>query len=356
MVLGKIATSIQAVGLGEKGWNALVAESPTKSVFQTYQWMVSWEKIFKAACEPWCISVKDVSGIVGVAPLMITKGFLNRRFLKFLGDGKSDYCDFLLASDRIAGLEKIFDHLFTAQDRWDVIELNCIPAESPTIPAIRTICRNFGYRMLQRVLYPSPTLLIKGHREEALKIYNKAGLRRRQNYFERKGRLAFKTLFGSDVMPYIEQFFAQHISRWAGTATPSLFLDERNQAFFRELVQAMSGAGWLVLSVVELDGRPLAMHYGFDYGGRLLWYKPSFDPTQAKHSPGLVLLRHLIGYAIEREREEFDLSIGDEPFKARFANKVRETVQIKIFRDPLNFALAWSRQTLGSAKMRLVRT
>lgn len=355
MILGKIASTIEALGLAEKGWNALAAESPTKSVFQTYQWLSSWEKIFKNECEPWCISVEDVSGIVGVAPLMITKEFVSKRVVKFLGDGRADYCDFLYAGHGPGVLENIFEHVFAAEDRWDAIELNSIPAESPTIARVQTICRNYGYRVLQRDLYPGPALQINGHAEEALKVFNKAGLRRRQNYFQRQGRLAFKTLQGPNVMSYIEQFFEQHIGRWADTPTPSLFLEERNQAFYRELAQAMSGTGWLVLSVVELDGKPLAMHCGFDYGGRLLWYKPSFDAAHAKHSPGLVLLRYLIGYAIEHKREELDFSIGNEPFKARFANTVRTTVQLQIYKDPLNFALAWSRQKLGMARKRLVR-
>jgi len=348
-------SSIDELGLGERGWNALAAESPTNSIFQTYQWMSSWEKIFKERCEPWYISAEDASGVLGVAPLMICKEVLDKRVVKFLGDGKADYCDFLLAGDRRAALERIFEQLFAARDQWDCIELNSVPAESPTIDMIQTICRDSGYHLLHRDLYPSPVLLINGHAEEALKVFNKAGLRRRQNYFQRQGRLTFRTLQGPDVLPCLDRFFEQHISRWAGTSTPSLFLDERNQAFYRDLALAMSGKGWLVLSIVELDGRPLAMHCGFDFNGRLLWYKPSFDVAHAKHSPGLVLLRYLIGYAIEHQRHEFDFTIGDEPFKTRFSNEVRTTVQLQIYKDPFNFAMAWSRQKLGSAMRRFVR-
>lgn len=355
MIIGKIASSIDDLGLGERGWNALAAESPTHSIFQTYQWMSSWEKIFKERYEPLYLCVEDASGIVGVAPLMISKGFLNKRVVKFLGDGKADYCDFLLAGDRCKVLEKIFELLYSAQDQWDSIVLNSIPAESPTSAMVQAICHDSGHCLLRRELYPSPVLLIKEKAEEALKIFNKAGLRRRQNYFQRQGCLGFRTLQGPDVLPYIDRFFEQHIGRWAGTSTPSLFLDERNQAFYRELALAMSGRGWLVLSVVELDGRLLAMHYGFDYNGRFLWYKPSFEKAHAKHSPGLVLLRYLIGNAIEHKRDEFDFSIGEEPFKIRFSNKVRTTLQLQIYKDSLNFAMAWSRQKLGAARRRLVR-
>lgn len=356
MIPGKIVNSIELLGLGEKGWNALAAESPTRSIFQTYQWVSSWEKIFKEQCDPWYLSVEDRSGIVGVAPLMICRESLSKRVVRFLGDGKADYCDFLLAGNRPAVLEKIFDPVFAAQDRWDAIVLNGIPSESPTIPWIRAICRNAGYHLLERILYLSPVLLMKDRREEVGRIFNKSGLRRRQNYFQRQGRLDYKTLSNGDVLLYLDRFFEQHIARWAGTVTPSLFLDVRNQAFYRALAQEMSGIGWLVLSVVELDGQPLAMHYGFDYNGRFLWYKPSFDIVHAKHSPGLVLLRYLIGTAIEQQLDEFDFSIGDEPFKERFSNKIRTTVQLQIHKDPLSHAVAWARQKLGVARRRFVGT
>lgn len=354
MIHSQIVSSIDSIGLDEQAWNALAAGSPTNSIFQTYQWVSSWEKSYKGEHEPLYVSVSGPCGVVGVAPLMITNGGLNKRIVKFLGDGRADYCDFLLAGDRPAALERIFDRVIAAQDRWDVMELNSIPSESPTIASVHDICRRSGYHVLQRQLYTSPALIIKEHESEAVRIFNKASLRRRQNYFQRTGSLTFKTLVGSEVLPYLDRFFDQHVTRWAGTATPSFFLDERNQAFYRELATTMADNEWLALSIVEFNEKPLAMHYGFDYNRTLLWYKPSFDRVHAKHSPGLVLLRYLIGHAIENKRGEFDFTIGDEPFKTRFANKIRTTVQLQIFRDPLRFALAWSRLQASVVKRKLV--
>ena len=350
----KIVSSIDAVGMGEEAWNALAAGSPTNSVFQTYQWVSSWEKTFSCEHEPWYVSVGDPSGVVGIAPLMISRGVLGERIVRFLGDGKADYCDFLLAGDKLKALESICQALFAARDRWDVVILNSIPAESPTIGLLQDVCRRSGYYVLQRDLYTSPVLIINEHEAESRKIFNKAALRRRLNYFQRTGALTFKTVTGQAVLPYLDGFFEQHIGRWAGSKTPSLFLDERNRAFYRELATTMANKEWLALSIVEFNGKPLAIHYGFDYNGRLLWYKPSFDRTHAKHSPGLVLLRYLIGHAIANQRHEFDFTIGDEPFKTRFANRVRTTIQFQICRDPFHFALAWSRQKLGAARRKLV--
>ncbi|MCP9452158.1 MAG: GNAT family N-acetyltransferase [Nitrospira sp.] len=350
-----IVSSIDHVGLDPQAWNTLASKSPTRTIFQTYQWLASWEKTFGDQCEPLYLVVPTSDGttIEGVAPLMLTKGFLGHRVIKFLGDGRADYGDVLFPTDRLDVVERLLHHLWAAEGRWDCMILNSIPSESPTLSAIEQFCRRYGCHLLQRELYPSPTLLIKGHEEEALKVFNKYSLRRRQNYFQRQGRLTFKTVQGPEVMAYLEGFFSQHIARWANTGSPSLFLDEKNRSFYQELAQALCGTDWLVLSIVILDSRPLAMHVGFDYQGRFLWYKPSFDPAYAKHSPGLVLLRYLIGYAIEQKREEFDFSIGDEPFKQRFCNHVRTTVQVQVFKDSVTYALVTTRQKLGSIRRML---
>ncbi|MCS6897318.1 MAG: GNAT family N-acetyltransferase, partial [Nitrospira sp.] len=245
-----IVSSIERIGLNVREWNTLAIKSPTRTIFQTHQWLSSWETTFKERGEPFYVTVKSQAGddIEGVAPLMITRGGLGQRVVKFLGDGKADYCDVLFTEGRLDLLDRLFEQLLGAGDRWDCIELNSIPAESPTIVGIQNLCRKHGCRFLRRELYLSPTLLINGHESDAEKVFNKSSLRRRQNYFQRQGKLAFKTLCGCEVAPHLEDFFSQHIDRWSGTGTPSLFLDERNRAFYRKLAGALSDTDWLKLS------------------------------------------------------------------------------------------------------------
>src|SRR4029077_1134663 len=89
-------------------------------------------------------------------------------------------------------------------------------------------------------------------------------------------------------------FFAQHISRWAATASPSLFNDETQRQFYRRLARTASDAGWLRFTRVEWQGRVIAFHFGFCYRGNFLWYKPTFAIDLAQRSPGEVLLRQLL--------------------------------------------------------------
>jgi CelD/BcsL family acetyltransferase involved in cellulose biosynthesis len=74
------------------------------------------------------------------------------------------------------------------------------------------------------------------------------------------------------------------------------------------------------------------MHFGFEFGDRLTWYKPAFDVEFAKHSPGEVLIKYLLEYALERKVGELDFTIGEEAFKYRFANHVRANYAVRAFR------------------------
>lgn len=90
----------------------------------------------------------------------------------------------------------------------------------------------------------------------------------------------------------------------------------------------------LRFAVLELDGRPLAYHFGFESKRTYLWYKPAFDVGFWKYSPGEVLLRNLLRYARDSELREFDFTIGDESFKQRFANCRKENLAIYVERNP----------------------
>ena len=338
----RVVSSLAETGLDAPTWNTL-ASYGTNSIFQTHQWHRSWMSTYGSQYEPALVVVSNGAAVKGVAPLVVETTSYGR-VARFIGDGRSDYCDLLADDDRgtvgamIGGLRDYH--------RWDVMDLKNIPEQSRTVEMIRSACRDAGFSVIVRDQFLCPTLLVRGHEQSANLIFNKAALRRRYNRIQRMGRLVCRDLTtAAEVEPYLDRFFEQHVSRWSGTTTPSLFNEAANRAFYRELTTRLDGTGWLLFSLVELDDQPIAIHYGFDCNDALLWYKPSFDPAFASRSPGLVLVRHLIGRAVEYGRREFDFTVGQEPFKLRFANSVRKTVRIQVFRDATRYA--YERSKLG---------
>jgi predicted ATP-grasp superfamily ATP-dependent carboligase/CelD/BcsL family acetyltransferase involved in cellulose biosynthesis len=332
----RVASRLADAGLDQHTWNALAASSATNTVFQTYQWTSSWLDAYGDQHEPFLLIADNHHGPAALAPLMLSAlPHHGGRVMRFIGDGRSDYCDFLVSHAHRDGLAAVVDALLD-NPAWDQIELGNIPGASATPGALRAACEKRGFRFVMRDQYPCPTLRIEGHEDEARRILNKPSLRRCLKTFERAGQHnAYDLLVASDIEPMLPGFFEQHIARWKNSPDPSLFVDERNRTFYRTLTRALDGSGWLLFSVIELNGQPAALHYGFDYNNTVVWYKPSFDPELASVSPGNVMVRHLIDYAVQRKRRELDFTVGNEPFKQRFTNLTRKTVHLRIFRNAL---------------------
>jgi CelD/BcsL family acetyltransferase involved in cellulose biosynthesis/predicted ATP-grasp superfamily ATP-dependent carboligase len=343
-----VADSPEARELCEHEWNALAAQNETNSVFQTHQWARSWWSSFRDQHQSKLITVRDADGLVGLVPLVLNQS-TREGVVNFLGDARADYCDVLARRDKSAILKPVIDML-REDDCWNVIELNNIPAASQTVSVVKELCERNGFFAVAGTHYPCPALVIAGHEAQAAAIMNKESLRRKENALRRTGVLTFRDFtLAADIEPLLDAFFDQHIARWSPSATPSLFEHPRNRDFYRKLTREMAPAGWLAFSVVEFDGAPIAFHYGFDYNGSLLWYKPSFDPSIAARSPGMVLVRHLIRSAVEKGRRELDFTVGDEPFKKRFTNVVRQTANIHIYRDRTRYLYERSKRQLTAA-------
>lgn len=336
-----LVRSLAETGLDADGWNALVARSQTNSIFQTYQWTTSWLQAFGEQFEPHLFVASRDGRPVAIAPMVLNRAAVYpERALRFIGSGRADYCDFIASGAESEALTAVVDALLD-HPGWDVVHLGNIPAVSPTTEALRIACeaRHIGVKVHYQ--YPCPVLVIDGHEAEARRILDKPSLRRCQRTFERAGPCHERDLMrAAEIEPHLQAFFLQHIGRWHGTDSPSLFLEERNRYFYRLLTQALDGTGWLMFSIIESNGRPAAFHFGFDYNGSLIWYKPAFDASLADLSPGNIMVRHLIEQALRRQRRELDFTVGDEAFKKRFTNQVRHTMRVEIYRSTLAH-LAW---------------
>jgi predicted acetyltransferase len=137
-----------------------------------------------------------------------------------------------------------------------------------------------------------------------------------------------------DILPLMDEYFRQHIDRRYVTGTASLFLDPFVCDTYRSLIEALDRTGWLVMTVIRSQQRIIAFHFGYHYNGKLIWYKPSFDITEFKHSPGEVLLRELFEYAASTGCNEFDFTTGHEPFKDRFSNTTSANFIYEIYNTP----------------------
>ena len=286
-------------------------------IFMTYQWQKAWWQVFGRGKLLIVVAKRD-ENILAIAPL-----FEDQSMIFFVGSGGSDYLDFI---GNITDKEVLENMLVLAsKEVSDFLGFRFyhIPGSSQTPRILSDVATHQGWYSCEEGDLPSPVLELEKFPEQAHQATRKKSLVRHEAWFTRNG--GFEThhyVNGHDVFPLLDEFFDQHIKKWDQTLFPSLFYDEKQRLFFRKLSEELSEAGWLRFTRLFWEGRSIAFHFGFNYKGSFLWYKPSYNIDMASHSPGEVLLRQLILQAQKEEAHQFDFGLGDEAFKKRFATNV----------------------------------
>jgi CelD/BcsL family acetyltransferase involved in cellulose biosynthesis len=310
--------------LQSPAWNNLLSESQADHIFLRSEWLSAAADVFGGdivVIEVW-----------GDDALIAAAAFVNEgRAWRFLGKGPCDYLDIVMSrhvseSTAREATAKIMGAVFDAGAHH--VLLTAMPLEGATAPRLRSM----GMHVTEFRTTPSPTM----HMSVAPAAARKKSLKRHTNKLAREGELRFFTLTtAAEIDPRLDGFFEQHVARWAETETPSLFNEPSNREFYCSLVRGLAPTGAVRLLEVVLDETVVAAHLGFVHGGRFTWYKPTYDPAYSKFSPGEVLLKRLIEDAMSEPVDEFDFTVGDEPFKLRFATSIRTVVDLRVDRSAM---------------------
>ncbi|MBF0619137.1 MAG: GNAT family N-acetyltransferase [Candidatus Omnitrophica bacterium] len=335
-----VETKLSAVD--RDAWNALIAQSTVSAVFQSYEWHAAWLRACGEGVELFIVCVYEGSALLGVGPFMITRHERGARHVRFIADERADYADMLCAAGRDDVRTAIMDALAAGKAGWDTLELNNIPEHSLTNVFWHSYTRRMAWPAVWGKRLPCPTMKIAGQEAFVVQAMNKKSLKRHARYFRERGDLSADHRRDKDAIHQeLNSFFAQHIHRWSGREAQSLFLDRKNRDFYRYLVDELAPAGKILFTSLVSCGEPVAYHFGFIDGDRLLWYKPAFDIGLAEHYPGEVLIRELIAFARAQGFSELDFTRGDEFFKTRFSNEVRYNRSVRIFKRKRDMA-AWA--------------
>lgn len=317
-------------------WNALVARNPTNTAFQTFEWFDTWWAAFGKLHRLHLLTVHQDGTVVGIAPFMLLRGPLGLRQLELIGTPNADYQDLIVPDRRSEVIGALCRFLHAERSSWDMIVLRSLPERSPTVSEFRMASEALGLGVMDLERQPCPAVVLAGREAETRRALGRYSLRRSQRRLGQRGTLGFHVYTTSEeIHQALPKFYEQHVQRWQETGDPSPFTDPAFRDWYRALAVAAHGAHWLHFSVLECGGRPAAFHFGFQYGRKLSWYKPSFDWAFHRESPGAVLIAHLIEDALSRGLDELDFSSGLEPFKLRFSNTRSFNRNLRVFSSSL---------------------
>ena len=310
-------------------WDRLWEADPRRTVFGSFAWASAAWRAYgsgRSLCAP---VVRRDDRVIGILPLVAERGTL-----RFLGDPRSDYNDVLCEPGLGAEvLGPALRALSAAPSPWHHCLLNNLPEDSQVMAQLAGLGRETRLRTYLAVAVPCPSVDLRCDRERILAaILRKKSLRRHEKKLGRLGSVSFRHVeTREEVRAHLPTFFRQHVARRALAGDRSLFCDEAARTFYETLVDQLDPERELRFSVVELDGKPVAYHFGFETDGTFIWYKPTFDVDLWACAPGEVLIKRLFEYVRERGLEKFDFTVGDESFKSRFANQVSRNYALHLF-------------------------
>lgn len=344
-------------------WEHLLQRCRSRSVFVTFEWLSTWWKHLGGGGELSVITVRDRAGLVALLPAYIRGPDLRHPFrtvaLMGSGDAGSDYLDLLVdqgprAADAVRAVA-------SEVARWNIpVELSRILPASPLIETLVPMLDRSGWAFTSPEKAVCPYLPLEGPSFEnylaGLGPKHRYNFRRRLRHLSREYQLEFRTVATQEERrESLRQLIRLHKHRWRSRGGTTAFHRPELEAFHEEFSRIAFEKGWLELLVLNLDGRPAALIYGFRYRSTFSFYQSAFDPAYASHSVGLVAMGLAIRRAAEAGLREYDMLHGDEGYKFLWTSRSRELTTASAFPPTWKGAASRSFVHLRSTASRMAR-
>lgn len=325
---------------GCKGmWNGLLEKSNINNVFMTYEWVDTYIRHFCDSQRLLILNVFEGDRSVGIAPLMIRKYKylgLPVRVVSFVGAGISDRMDFIMTGDKEKAIYLVLEHLIRIKSEWDLIDLEEIAEESPSIKIIERWLREKNIPNFSGPQKRSFFIQFDGNRQLLMdKFSGKLNKRLvKLNNKNIKANLDFKRyrVSVSEAEDLFSDICGIENRSWQGKKQKGVFVKKSSMAFHKEIFDRFSKIGQLDVSVLMLEKMPIAYIYNYLYGGRSYNYNVAFDNAYKDLSAGTMLMFWMLKDSAAGDISEFDFIRGEEPWKKRLTDSFKLHNRVRIFK------------------------
>ena len=337
-----------------EAWNTLVLAMENPEVFFTYQWALAASRGFRNKLSPRLFLIHDSDRLAGVAALAIDPRAPRAAF--FLTSSTADYCDIVSApAERNAILLALLEEIRNLG--LSNLVLANVPSNSATLKELPGIAASRRFYVTSRTAYNCGVVQLGGEEERESLLRNLATRSREKRALKKLTTLgSVKVIHLTEpeqIGSSLESIVSAQISRFLASNRVSPLVGPERRTFLRQLSDLLSHSGWLKISQLEINGRAVAWNYGFRFGGSWFWYLPTFQMEYEHVSPGSCLLRLMVEEgARDSSVRWLDLGLGDEAYKDRFANNVRQTSYVHLSRGFHNHVASRFRQMLSKTAER----
>lgn len=328
MLRRRQALTLDEIDQLEAEWSALDARCVNP--LGTFSWVRAALQAFEDDARPWIMAVSAGDRLRALAPLATARVRGVRRLL-LAGVGQLHEPADLIADDQRA-LERLTRWIArSGKPLW----LERMPADSPALALLK---QNYRGRALVVVRTQSSCPYIElddswMEPESHLNAGRRSDLRRARRKAEQLGAVATEihTPNLRELPALIDTVLDIEARSWKGASGTALAHDPHRAAFFRRYAEAACVDGVLRICFLRIGDRLAATQLAIEQAGGFWLLKVGYDQEVGGCSPGLLLMRETIRYAVEAGLRSYEFLGSAESWTRVWTSTERPCVSMRVY-------------------------
>ena len=337
----------------KEDWNFLLKNSGNRNIFLTWEWLYTWWTFYNKGKNLFIILVESNNRLVGIAPFYVKdERILGNKIksLRVLGDEEvcSEQLDVIVQSDfRKDVCEKICDYLDTNTTLWDILHLMDFKKNSFFVEILRKYSISNKFKIIIDEITVNPYLTISSDWDtyfQSLSRNQRKNYRNYTNKLQKKFNHKFESFTNNRDLPLDEvmsQLIFLHEKKWTQEVGSGVFKRKRFREFHLTVAKEFFDNDWLKLFLLWIDNTIKGVFYCFEYENILFAYQLGYEPALKEYSIGKLVITWSIKCAIESGLYEVDFLRGENVYKYKYTNGIRNNISVLISKNNLKGHLAY---------------
>lgn len=322
------ACTLDEVSALEDPWRAL--DAATENPLAQFDWWRASLAAFADEETVHVVAIGDGQRLVAAAPL-VRKPLAGIRRLFLAGQTELAEPGDVEVADERARRRLIRALAWSGMP----LVLERVRADSPTLAALRRAYLGSGF-VIARPRGSCPYIDLDEswvEPEQHLNSGRRADLRRARRRAEQLGALGIEihTPDLGDLAELLDTACEVEARSWKGESGTALAHDAHRAMFFRQYAHAACVAGALRICFLRIGDHVAAMQLAIEAGGGFWLLKVGYDPRFAECSPGMLLVRETIRYAVEAGATRYEFLGASAPWTRVWTQTERPCVAVYVY-------------------------
>lgn len=335
-------------------WNSLLPNTPRASFFHTYDWFATYWKHFGQRRQMRVLVIRASGTPIGIVPLCVQRERYHVGNVRVLTYPLSDWGLWYgpIGSNQSAAMFMALRHVRDTPRDWDMIDLRWVSAERADRSATGRALRAAGWNPRKNSYQQNSVVQLSDYDWDSFFASRpkkwRHEIRRQIHALKRDHKVTFHRhrpdglAFGNGDPRWdlFEDCLDVSRNSWQSQSKSGNTLCHQHvEPFLRDCHAMAAKLGMLDVALLKVDGQSAAFQYNYCYDGKISGLRMGYDQRFSSQGVGNVALNYTLEDSFRRGDSQFDLGVGDFPFKRRLRTHVETSSRFTCYPR-----LAWRAQ------------